>query len=202
MGWTSYEADIYDTQWIHGKQYNKVNRSKIKAICDKQLTWEDERGSRKVIKSSIVGNTYYAAVEHIQPDGSRRVWAAITRFQTGSKNGFGNFCYKDMDETVGPYYYDCPLSILNLLTETEYEYAKEWREKVRLYHEQQKEKRNSPTLGKLPIGTVIEFTINGKGTFRAEKKNYWKFKRPIWTDGYWRFPTSVIPDDWKVVESV
>lgn len=194
MGWTSYYADIYTS--------GKVDRKKIKAICDNQLTWTDERGSRNVIKSSIVGNTYYAAVEHVQPDGSRKVWAAVTRFQTGEKNGFGNFCYKGMDETVGPYYYDCPLSILNLLTETEYEYAKEWREKVRLWHEKQKEKRGKPSLGKLPLGTVIEFTINGKGTFRAKKILYWKYKRPVWAGSGWRFPTSVIPDDWKVVESV
>ena len=143
MGWTSYEADIYDEWWEHGYWYKKLNRNKIKAICDKQVTWTDSRGSRKPIESAIVGNTYYAAVEHIQPDGSRRVWAAITRFQTGSKNGFGNFCYKDMDETCGPYYYDCPMKILNLLTETESEYANNWRENVRLYHEKRKKKASS-----------------------------------------------------------
>lgn len=38
-----------------------------------------------------------------------------------------NFQYKVMDETMLPYYYDCPESILNLLTETTNENANVWR---------------------------------------------------------------------------
>ena len=39
----------------------------------------------------------------------------------------GHFGYKDMDESMGPNYYNCPKRILDLLTPTEYEYAQEWR---------------------------------------------------------------------------
>jgi len=191
MGWTSYNADITAA--------GKVDRNKIKAICDEQLTWTDDRGSRKPIKSAMVGNTYYAAVEHVQPDGSRRVWAAITLVKTNIKD-YWNFSYKDMDESVGPCECKCPVGILNLLTETEYEWAEEWRAKCWEYHNKQKEKKNKPSLGSLPLGTEIEFEIKGKGIFRAKKINYWKFKRPVWAGGGWRFPTTVIPDDWKVVE--
>lgn len=197
MGWTSYNADITTR--------GKVDRNKIKAICDEQLTWTNDSGSRKPIKSAMVGNTYYAAVEHIQPDGSRRVWAAITLVKTNIKD-YWNFAYKDMDETVGPCECKCPVGILNLLTETGHEWAKEWRESCWKYHAKQKEKRSKPSLGKLPVGTVIEFTLEDSysvtGTFRAKKILYYKYKRPVWAGSGWRFPTKVIPDNWKVVESV
>lgn len=41
----------------------------------------------------------------------------------------GEFGYKDIDETMGPFYYDCPNVILKLLSSTDNEYAKTWREK-------------------------------------------------------------------------
>lgn len=42
--------------------------------------------------------------------------------------------YKDMDESCGPCYYDCPLSLLDAATEPTTEYAKAWRIKVRAFH--------------------------------------------------------------------
>lgn len=192
MGWTFYDADVFTA----GKRDNK----KIKAILDKQCTWEWEGGSNKPLKSSLVGNTYYAAVEQILSDGTRKVWCAVTRISLNGEDGF-RFGYKDMEESMNPFYYDCPIGILNLLTETDSEYANKWRKGVREYHEKQKKRRNK-SLGKLPLGTVIEFTINGRGTFRAKKILYYKYKRPVWAGNGWRFPASVIPNDWKVVESV
>ena len=191
MGWTFYDADVM----TRGKRDNK----KIKAILDKQCTWEWEGGSNKPLKSSLVGNTYYAAVEQLLSDGTRKVWAAVTRISLNGEDGF-RFGYKDMEESMNPFYYDCPIGILNLLTETNSGFANEWRAGVRAYHEKQKEKRSKPSLGKLPLGTEIEFTIKDKGTFRAKKILYWKYKRPVWAGMGWRFPTSVIPDDWKIVE--
>jgi len=40
-----------------------------------------------------------------------------------------DFCYKDMDESMGPCECDCPERILNLLTAEPVGYAKEWRER-------------------------------------------------------------------------
>lgn len=197
MGWTFYDADVYTC----GKRDNK----KIKAILDKQCTWSWDGGCNKPLKSSLVGNTYYAAVEQILSDGTRKVWAAVTRISLDGEDGF-RFGYKDMEESMNPFYYDCPIGILNLLTETDSEWANEWRENVRKYHEEQKEKRSKQSLRKLPLGTVIEFTLEGNypatGTFRAKKILYYKYKRPVWAGSGWRFPTKVIPDNWKVVESI
>jgi hypothetical protein len=45
------------------------------------------------------------------------------------RNDYYNFAYKDMDESMEPYYYDCPARILRLLTPTSDKNANRWREK-------------------------------------------------------------------------
>lgn len=131
MGWTSYEATHYKN--------GKVDR---KAEMDKQYTQEEHDSSfdgeiihypkMEVLKSSMVGSIYYAAV-HItdSQDGYDRTLAVICLTST-KWNGGMNFGYKDMDETCNPGYYDCPKGILDLLSPTDNEYALEWR---RLCHE-------------------------------------------------------------------
>jgi len=47
----------------------------------------------------------------------------------------GSGCaYKDVEESMGPYEVDCPLSLLDRASDTTYEYAVKWREGVRAYH--------------------------------------------------------------------
>lgn len=49
--------------------------------------------------------------------------------------------YKDLDESVHPYYYSCPLGYLDLVPLNTYGGNAEWREGVRAYHARRKEKR-------------------------------------------------------------
>jgi hypothetical protein len=49
--------------------------------------------------------------------------------------------YKDMEESMHPYYYSCPLSYLELVPIDQYGGNAEWREGVRRYHALQAEKR-------------------------------------------------------------
>lgn len=145
MGWTYYTAKF----WKKGK----IDR---KAECDEHLTWSNENGVRRVLKSAMVGSTYYGAIEHIKPNGDRRVWCAI--FLT-SVDGW-DFGYKDMDETCGPYQYDCPKSILDLLTPTDNEFALKWRKACYDNLEKKKAKRKNPnSLANLPIGSQIRLTM-------------------------------------------
>ncbi|NBR79354.1 MAG: hypothetical protein EBT71_04850 [Alphaproteobacteria bacterium] len=109
---------------------------------DSQLTWTSETGARRVLDSAIVAaSEYYAAVEHISPDGARNVWCAVfkLRFCPKARDGY-TFGYKDMDETMGPYCYRAPLRILDLLTETENARAVQWRADCRAYHAARKAK--------------------------------------------------------------
>lgn len=76
-----------------------------------------------VVKSSMHNSTYYAAIEH--PRGHVFGLVILTEVR-------GNeFLYKEMDETECPYFFDCPTSILKLLSPTENEEAIEWRVRCR-----------------------------------------------------------------------
>lgn len=60
-----------------------------------------------------------------------------------AKDSFGRseWGYKDMDESCGPAYYDCPLKFLDLAQPAPTEgWAAEWREKVRQWHQAKKER--------------------------------------------------------------
>ena len=125
MGWTYYHAPT-DCK-------GRVNR---KAECDKISTWErrDEQtgeliSSGRVLKSRMVGSTYYAAVElkgRAHPVPHVGCFVFLTHGKA-HKYDYMNFGYKDMDETCEPYYYDCPESILALLSPTDNENALKWR---------------------------------------------------------------------------
>lgn len=99
---------------------------------DRLLTVEHAGGSQRVLKSALVGmREYYAAVEHIVPDKPRQVSAAMWLVHFGRGAERDTWGYKDMDETMGPCYYQCPAKILDLLTEPLNESAANWRTQCR-----------------------------------------------------------------------
>lgn len=173
MGWTFKDA-------THHKANGKVD---VKAECD--ALWNC--GHMKVLKSSMVGSTYYAAVEVTGkrdkdgwiepiPKEEREVFAAVVLTSTRKDDGF-DFGYKDMEESMGPYQSDCPISILNLLTPTDREFAINWRKRCRENAEKKKLERKDPnSLNNLPIGSVIE--CNGKQLIKSAPN--FQFKRPFW----------------------
>ena len=159
MGWTSYHATHY--------KKGKIDR---KAECDAYFMEGLNRGYYDILKSSMVGSVYYAAVKPLKryskdnvgnevivdiPENKQEVFGVVFLTSTDSKDYF-NFSYKDMDETVGPCYYDCPKGILDLLTPTDSVWANNWRAKCR---EQLEKKKNPNSLSKLPKGTVIQVTM-------------------------------------------
>ena len=132
MGWTSYEATYF-------KKNGDIDR---KAECDAYFM-RDNAGHYKVIKSSMKGTVYYAAVTTLTkyigkdengksmyesiPEDKQEVWAAV--FLTRTEEG-RYFHYKDQDETSGPCEDHCPKCILDLLSNTDHELALDWRKSV------------------------------------------------------------------------
>lgn len=180
MGWTSY--------LIHGK----LNRKKE---CDKLYSKEKHM---ELLKSAMVGSTYFAAIrltkefDELQgcfmdiPKGEEKVKAFIILTTTETNHSGTWFCYKEMSEDCGPYNYQCPVSILNLLTPTENEWACNWREKCRVYQQQLKK------LKKASFGTKIEISINDDMIIFTKIKNG---KRTQWLNSEWKYiPESRIPD--------
>jgi hypothetical protein len=104
-----------------------------KAYLDAQCTYPPdpdkgrERGLR-VLRSTVRAGAYYAACQSYTAEGDIRTFAIVclVRWNPGARSG-EEFAYKDMDETMGPYKYDCPASILNLLGPPGNDYAAEWR---------------------------------------------------------------------------
>lgn len=142
MGWTSYHASFYKN--------GKIDR---KAECDSIMNCDmvGNKGRYEVLKSAMVGSTYYAAVKKtIFKTGAKpekeSVFGVVMLTSVNNKDHF-NFSYKDMDESAGPGYYDCPKGILDVLTPTEYEWAKEWRERC---YENIKKKKSPDALSNLP----------------------------------------------------
>lgn len=96
--------------------------------------WNDGRTGR-VIRCAATWTTAYLAYEIKTPakDGQpekREVIALVCLIHhvPRARDGF-TFGYKDMDETMGPCESKCPKTILEMLTPTDSQWAKEWRER-------------------------------------------------------------------------
>lgn len=201
MGWTSCHA--YEN-YRNGKPYidRKVECDRI--FNDNMVTYTKPCqiiGKFEVLKSSMVGSTYYAAVKRtkfateIEPEESI-VFAAICLTSTDMKSYY-NFSYKDMDETCGPYECKCPVGILKLLTPTDNEYANEWRQACWNYHNKKKKLPND--ISNLRVGSKVKFTANGiEFIMRKEygcahiRNGVVKRIDTIWTNGYNRATTRCI----------
>jgi len=161
MGWT-------ETRAIHRKANGQPD---VKKELDAIYTWSDQIHVSKVLKSQIVRgefrkSVYYAAVERkeqpyhaaMRTDGTdgREVYCAVVLIDEPNDPGF-DFMYKEMDEFAAPTEQHCPASILDLLTETDHEWASEWRKACR---ENAEDKAFRAKLARLPIGTEIEWQLD------------------------------------------
>ncbi len=187
MGWTGYYA-------THYKRDGSIDR---KAELDYELftRWYGTEGAHELLKSAVVGSTYYAAARSQRGN----VYGLVVLTQTSRKMEDGcNFWYKDMSEDMGPCECDCPLSILKLLSPTDSEYALDWRR----CREKAERKRSPTALPNLPIGTRIRFTYNGEVKELVKHPPAYQFKRPFWYDSarHQYMSAKYIPDNYKVVK--
>lgn len=200
MGWIYYKASHY-------KPDRSVDR---KAEIESQFNTK----KYKVLKSCMVGATYYAAIKAIAGDhgvlseDKQYVFAAI--ILTTTAKDYYDFGYKEMDESMGPDQAKCPISILKLLTPLTKErdpngWAEEWRKNCYDFHEA---KRKKAILEKLPYGTKISFHLpfnsrNGETT--GSPVIYTKFKyrgRTKWIDctGHYFIKIIDIPTSFTIIE--
>ena len=203
MGWSwGHENGA----WVKGRYV--IDR---KAVCDSRLTLkeQDEDGNwipkQIVLKSSMVGAVYYAAVQTMEENGGSSVWAAVFQTAINTRDYF-NFGYKAVSEASGSLECKCPKGILKLLTETDSDHAKRWRQRCWEYHEGQKRKKR---IASLPVGSRISFrsTASLKDgrkpgdeiiLTKMQRLEYGK-KKEYWSDGRYRWPGSLIPPEYKIV---
>jgi hypothetical protein len=131
MGWTGVHNPYKTT-----KEY----------IKNEWFTYSDKE-KFEMLALSMVGNVAYMAIKYI-PTGE--VYAEVVLTSVNNKD-YHNLSYKEMSENCGPYYYNCPSSILKMLTPTDNEQSNEWRAKC---WETINNKKKTP---KIENGTTIKF---------------------------------------------
>ena len=182
MGWCSYHVDpIYK----NGKLV--IDR---KAECDGHF----DKDKCTVLKSAMVGSTYYAAVAV-----GNEVFAAVSLTRIDNKE-YCNFSYKSMDETMGPCECNCPKGIVDLLNPTDNEYANDWRKSC---YENLKKKHDPNALGNLPVGSVIKYKRwDGVKMTLYKHPAAYQFKRPFWMleNGNGYISAKYIPSNYVVVK--
>lgn len=120
MGWTGKPITYY-------KMNGSVDR---KAECEEYTkNWP----GHSVLKSSMVGTTYYAAIKNTS-QGKNEVFALIIATTIVKNGNSKELHYKDMSEEMGPNEDHCPISILKLLTPTQDEISLNWRKRCYANH--------------------------------------------------------------------
>lgn len=139
MKWMKKTATYY-------KKNGEIDRKKE---CDQII---NSSGNYKVLKSCLRSSVYYAAVMELSGlEFDKKVWAAIIETKSENKK---EFCYEQTMEFFDPKEDHCPKMILNLLTSTKNQVAKEWRK--RCLDNVEKSNKLSK-LDRLKNGSVIEF---------------------------------------------
>ena len=101
----------------------------------------------------LKGNVLWTVWEITRPGGKqdRFIGCDLLRCQPGY--GWG---YKDMTESVHPYYYSCPIKYLEMVPEVANE---EWRQRVRVYREKYRRKLQVGKIYQLISCAIPEITV-------------------------------------------
>ena len=89
----------------------------------------------KTIKHCCVGNNLWMVREHIVCSDVSERFIVLCMMQRRASDVYDmQWGYKDIDETAGPNAVNCPLSYIEMCSEPNNDYSREWRERVRQYH--------------------------------------------------------------------
>jgi hypothetical protein len=112
--------------------------------------WTDPKTGIRYLQTTLAycvrGNNLWSVIEsrkfnpnETEPFFSKKFLGLDLLKWGGKSDGWG---YKDMDESSGPYQFNCPLKYLDMVPQTGLnEYALTWRKAVREYHAEQAAKR-------------------------------------------------------------
>lgn len=143
------------TSWI-ASHYKRGRIDRVAEIISDLTTTYGDNAKQTVLKIAQVGSTLYSAVRKTDASGGDRVIGVVTA--TWTKDG--EIGAKHVTEFEGPYQIACPESILKLLSPTESEWAREWREKCHAYNAHMKELRTAPENAELTINLSPESSLH------------------------------------------
>ena len=147
-----YDADGVRTTCNSGialeHKNGMINRKKE---CDELI--EACPDDYKLIKSALIGTCYYAAVRMLKKT-EQPVVGIVIKTTVRMKEDL-NFLYKWVSEDMGPADTYCPDNILDELSETDSDWAKNWRAECRKCNERKQK------LSAMPVGAEIKVTCEG-----------------------------------------
>ena len=146
MGWTSFST-------TYCERNRRGNVDKAATMTHELESW----GGIRVVKAAMGGGNYYAVVRDMRLD-RHLVVVCLTRVQGGE------FYYKEMTDTMGPCYHDCPKSVLDAADELcpcdeKYDpdgYARKWRTRCR---EKLREKALPTAFAKVRDGGQVTWSV-------------------------------------------
>lgn len=92
-----------------------------------------------VLAHRSMGNRLWFLAQNRSGEHAGRIWIGLTLIDCRH----GQAAIKNMDESCGPYYFDCPLVFLDRADPPTGPYAGPWREKVREFHANRTAKRTA-----------------------------------------------------------
>jgi len=112
--------------WYHTQGASK--KDIVNDIIHEYFFRNEEKGvTSNAERHCVRGNVLWVLHEYSYDSGKIDKWIGCYLLRSDKGYGWG---YKPMDESVGPYYYSCPLSYLELAPVV----CQEWRDGVIEYH--------------------------------------------------------------------
>lgn len=106
----------------------------------------------RTVDHAAVGNHLWTVKEYTTPSGETARYICLFLLQSGGRNsGWG---HKDITESMGPCAVDCPRRLLELVPDPPNEWGRQWRERVREYHEAKAAKARG--MKRLAVGQTVE----------------------------------------------
>lgn len=126
-----------------------------------------ENSAVETLKHCCVGNNLWCV--HKTNEGLTFIALYTMQLHRGD---FPYWGYKDIDESMGPYQVNCPLSYLEGLSEPT-GYAGEWRKKVREYHARRNRKFEVGNKIRLPDGREFQVcATHGNAGYSVTQLNW------------------------------
>ena len=127
----------------------------------------------ELVRSTVKGNRHWYLMR-IKDTGLHVIGLDLMQ----GTRGEASWGYKDMDESVGPFYYDVPITYLDAPADETVGSTAAWRARVRHHHAEQKNKKPEAG-GIVRFGDGREFTLQyplTRGAWCAtdEKGQHWK----------------------------
>ena len=127
--------------------------SRQELIADNSTNWERTKEDGTLIKSTCLAHCYRGGVfsgvlwsvwertfiKDEQPIEEPQRWIVCDLLRYDG----GEWGYKELEESMHPYFYSCPLGYLNLVPIEQFGGNAQWRSLVKQYHARSTEKRRA-----------------------------------------------------------